>query len=797
MKPRFFFSSLLMFSAIRVGHALPTSHRNNLAKEQKATVAQSLRQKKTTEWVNEIVPRITCGDVEKELEKFGKKLALSGPDYLDGKAIEPALDKALAKAFPHQGSADLFDLKKYLKESILFFAYNVPENFVVENEAEADDVIRKLVDVKYRLSPESLKHANKIRVRIRGVKSSLAKIGGTHCETKTEVGAEKKPVKESEKPSPAETAPTPATVAAARPHAEAPAPTPAPVTAAPTKPAAPRAAAAAAPSAVASVPRLPSPTGPVMDPPAPRLAIPPYEDLPGGQQNPPAPHGTRPPAISGRFVSLMRPKDEFKPLMNNPAFRFEWKPPPVAEPHIGEPQLVRRKTEKPVEKVSPTPIPAAVAHSAPPVESETKPEASAPPKPVDRSVASLDPSIPLELLEDGALLTEVGQQPTSKKAENRLEAWKAYLDPKTRNKALFVPRTTPKTDGHIGDRIDRCIPELMEKDRFADRILYFIDQHSQTSSDGKVVSNNHWSSGMKRRYKIQESPANVNLFSNRLCEASEQSLEHNLKGNTPYARLLPRTVESVKRFVREYNAVYDKAQTNAGAAKLLRLKMMKLTSCLARKESLGDADAKVSRDLGEYYEANLGYRKPAGVNITHPTYESYERDEDGRKRVKYLPRSAPANSLVVGLYQFTPAPGRKSNILSDCIPAWNEMFKKRPQCQLPKDFGESSGDKADLMKLLGSTQQTFNAFCGIHKVQGILYSQANTTDRNRTDLSNRKPSGELKAPEDRCVSLFFGSKSPNHFGPLQNQSRDCETIKGRRVCTDDLEKVMTCVNDGS
>ncbi len=393
-------------------------------------------------------------------------------------------------------------------------------------------------------------------------------------------------------------------------------------------------------------------------------------------------------------------------------------------------------------------------------------------------------------------------------ANRRLKTWQNLLDKNGRHpefKTLFVRRMAG-TDDSLGARIDRCLPELIEGDSFFDRIVYFVDRHTaRKESDPKTLI--AWGKDISRRYGIQDKKEEVNLTSHKMCPADAKSLEMNLKGKykikgSPFAKLLPETVTEVQKFVSDYNKTFEAAKNSTAAKAILRLKWSKIEACLIKKESLGDADGRTSKELGRYYNDAGIYKRPDGVNITAP-YKTV-----GGSRV---PAGKVTNDTVIGLNQITPA-GGDTNIFSDCVPAWNKFFARKASCQISDSV---KNDTKALFSLLGSSQQTFNAFCGVSKIQNLFHVQVNSKDVGRTDPSNvlednKIFADKLKAPKDRCVSLFFGPDAYNHFGPLQNQSRHTVPVyklvrdaktggrTSRKVGTkqvDDLMIVMRCIND--
>lgn len=84
-----------------------------------------------------------------------------------------------------------------------------------------------------------------------------------------------------------------------------------------------------------------------------------------------------------------------------------------------------------------------------------------------------------------------------------------------------------------------------------------------------------------------------------------------------------------------------------------------------------------------------------------------------------------------------------------------------------------------MIKVLGSSYQSFNAFCGIHKVVQTFAIQVNTSSSSSTH-----PSNGGKTAANRCVTPhFYAGKAYNHFGPLQNSTG--ENMNSLYSCIED------------
>ncbi|HVJ64952.1 MAG TPA: hypothetical protein VM901_06835 [Bdellovibrionota bacterium] len=236
----------------------------------------------------------------------------------------------------------------------------------------------------------------------------------------------------------------------------------------------------------------------------------------------------------------------------------------------------------------------------------------------------------------------------------------------------------------------------------------------------------------------------VGFDSHPMCTVSASSLTSTLR----YAELVPAqsVIDQANAFAAKYNALRTKSLAGDDRARqdLMNL-WAKLFSCLSYSESLTTADTARSRDLASQV-APSGYKKPDGVKFYYD--EAQVSD---------------ASKLNIGMYQFSP--GASGNIQA-CIREWNERYS-RSSCQVSR-----TASNAEMIRVLGSSQQHFNAFCGVNKALQSFYVQVNTTAALRTHPANKLSSGALKAPQDRCVSLHFHStRSYNHFGPFQNSTK--------------------------
>lgn len=282
--------------------------------------------------------------------------------------------------------------------------------------------------------------------------------------------------------------------------------------------------------------------------------------------------------------------------------------------------------------------------------------------------------------------------------------------------------------------IDSCDPQLRNQTRFAERISYAVVQNMTARKAKLAFIGNLFDIPTDQEKFVPNS-----LMSHAMCEVTSSTLTKTIGSDrVPSAAVIKKANELVKRFNGLRQKVIDKApKATMEMAKFWGRVMM----CLSYTESLTTADTSSSDSVAQKY-APSGYRRPAGVLF----YED--------------PNQPASSRLNLGLFQFTPSAGGNIN---PCIKQWNEIY---PSCQV-----STSATQADMIKVLGSSYQTFNAFCGANKPAQMFSVQVNTTDVNNTHPLNRKSNGSLKASEDRCVSLhFLPGNSYNHFGPFQNST---------------------------
>ncbi|WP_413575868.1 hypothetical protein ACLVWU_15910 [Bdellovibrio sp. HCB290] len=306
----------------------------------------------------------------------------------------------------------------------------------------------------------------------------------------------------------------------------------------------------------------------------------------------------------------------------------------------------------------------------------------------------------------------------------------------------------PERDQTLSYKSDNVDVNLDSRYRFADRIAYAVELKMYPSKAGLGYVGSSY--GMSTN---ENSYLETSLISHPLCTVSSSSLTKTLaSGKVPSAAVITK----LNTFANKMNE-YRRGAMNGdreSAVKATKL-WSKLMMCMSYTESLTSADTNTSANVASK-NAPSGYRRPAGVLF----YEDPYQDE--------------ASKLNIGLFQFTPT---ASGNVQACIREWNKLY---PNNQISK-----SATKAEMIRVLGSAMQTFNAFCGVAKITGMFAVQVNTSKSASSHPSNVQSNGSLKLPTDRCVSPHFAAgKSYNHFGPLQNSTGS------------NLNEVMSCTLKG-
>lgn len=280
------------------------------------------------------------------------------------------------------------------------------------------------------------------------------------------------------------------------------------------------------------------------------------------------------------------------------------------------------------------------------------------------------------------------------------------------------------------DAVDKC--SAGNNDQFSDQISQSVaGMLNDTPAMVASVGSSYGTSSNESEY----SP--VSLMRHPLCTVSSSSLSKTLKKVPAQS-----TIDKANRFAAKVNKLRAASLMGDGAAKAELLSTWtKLYSCLAYSESLNSSDSARSKSVAAKY-APSDYKKPTGVEF----YEDPLQDAVSR--------------LNIGMFQFTP---NSSGNIKSCLKAWNAL--KGNSCQVP-----TSGSQADMIRIVGSSGQSFNAFCGVHKLIETFSIQVNTKNAGSTDPSNME-GGKLKSAANRCVTPhFYAGKAYNHFGPFQNST---------------------------
>lgn len=300
-----------------------------------------------------------------------------------------------------------------------------------------------------------------------------------------------------------------------------------------------------------------------------------------------------------------------------------------------------------------------------------------------------------------------------------------------------------KVRGPASLQVDLCHSELQEKDSFSDRMAYFSELLMEPFP-AKI--------GFLAPYYAvpsnENSYAEFGLMDKKLCRVTKSTLKVTIKKEVDSL-----AIERANRFATTHNDLRERAKEGDEYARNELLKhWTTFFSCLSYTESLSSADSSSSKKVAKKY-APKGFTKPDGVKFYEDKYQPVE------------------SRLNIGLYQFTPT---GSGNIRPCIDAWNDKFSS---CPISK-----SNANGNLTKIIGSHMQSFNAFCGVHKLIQTFSVQTHTTRSRSTHPDNRTGS-RLKSGDDRCVTPhFYSGWAYNHFGPLMNSTGS------------NLSKLMKCID---
>lgn len=282
------------------------------------------------------------------------------------------------------------------------------------------------------------------------------------------------------------------------------------------------------------------------------------------------------------------------------------------------------------------------------------------------------------------------------------------------------------------DFVDSCKENEFQAENFSESISFYVQRMLEiTPSKVGYISSYYGLSSNEQSYYP------VSLMSHPLCSVSSSTLSTTLGKNIPSSAVIVK----INQFVDRMNTLRQKSLAGDQVSKEeLAKEWSTWFSCLGYTESLSTADSAKSVAVAEKY-ASQNYRKPAGVKF----YEDPYQDE--------------ASRLNIGLFQFTPT---SSGNIQSCLRAWNEMY---PSCGV-----NLKGARAEMINHIGSSLQSFNAFCGIHKMIQTFSIQTNTTKSTATHPNNIV-NGKFKEASRRCVTPHIAAgKGYNHFGPYQNST---------------------------
>ncbi len=332
---------------------------------------------------------------------------------------------------------------------------------------------------------------------------------------------------------------------------------------------------------------------------------------------------------------------------------------------------------------------------------------------------------------------------------DRLEA-DAYLDSSSQIGPVVDDlqngtELTDKREMANTDSVDKCTDPSLSSELFSEQISYYAGEliNDVPAMVGFIGSSYGTSSNDSAYFP-------TSLIRHPLCQSSNSSLSQTMN-KVPGSS----TIEKLNSFAEEVNGLRSEVLAgDLNAKKELLSTWSRFFSCLAYTESLSTADSSSSIAVARKV-APAGYRKPAGVKF----YEDPAQDQ--------------ASRLNIGMFQFTP---NANGNIQPCLRAWNALNKNKPACQVG-----TRSSQGDLIKILGSSLQSFNAFCGIHKLVQTFAIQVNTIKSSATHPANIA-NGKLKPQEQRCVTPHFqAGRAYNHFGPFQNSTGS------------NLEKLFSCV----
>lgn len=303
-----------------------------------------------------------------------------------------------------------------------------------------------------------------------------------------------------------------------------------------------------------------------------------------------------------------------------------------------------------------------------------------------------------------------------------------------------------KINGTTDISKDSCFKDEDSHEYFANQISYYTaEMMDDVPSMVGFIGSSYGTSTNDNNYFP------TSLIRHPLCNVNSASLSATIKKVPGQA-----TIDKLNRYANKVNSLRKAVlEADQSAKKELLSTWSGFFSCLAYTESLGTADSASSQSVAKKM-APAGYRKPAGVKFYDDPAQSAE------------------SRLNIGLFQFTPT---ASGNIQPCLRAWNKLHQTKSQCQINQKASQN-----ELIQILGSSLQSFNAFCGVHKLVQTFSIQVNTNKASATAPQNLV-NGKLKPYEQRCVTPHFqAGKAYNHFGPFQNSTGS------------NLDKLFSCVD---
>ena len=286
------------------------------------------------------------------------------------------------------------------------------------------------------------------------------------------------------------------------------------------------------------------------------------------------------------------------------------------------------------------------------------------------------------------------------------------------------------------DFVDNCFNDVDKEshDYFSDQISYYASlMIEDTNAYVGFIGSLYGTSSNDENYFP------TSLIRHPLCIVNATSLAKTIKKIPSKS-----TIEKLNHFASNVNFLrQDILNGNTSSKKELLSTWTKMFSCLAYTESLSTADSNSSKSVALKVSPS-NYRKPSGVKFYDDPAQSAE------------------SRLNIGMFQFTPT---ASGNIQPCLRAWNKIHEKKAECKI-----NQKASQAELIAILGSSLQSFNAFCGVHKLIQTFAIQVNTNKSTATSPQNII-NGKFKNYEERCVTPHFqAGQAYNHFGPFQNST---------------------------